>query len=73
MIKMNIEDAIEDFINYCIFEKGLSETTKKSYQNDLKVIWISEKPLDSTSIKANSSTELYITTTSDLYNTLITK
>ena len=44
-----------------------------NYFNNLKVIWISEKPLDSTSIKANSSTELYITTTSNLYNTLITK
>ncbi len=34
---MQIEDAIEDFINYCIFEKGLSDKTKESYKNDLKV------------------------------------
>lgn len=34
---MNIKDAIEDFINYCIFEKGLSDKTKESYENDLKV------------------------------------
>lgn len=34
---MNIEDAIEDFINYCIFEKGLSDKTKDSYRNDLDV------------------------------------
>ena len=34
---MNIEDAIEDFINYCIFEKGLSDKTKESYRNDLEV------------------------------------
>lgn len=34
---MNIEDAIEDFINYCIFEKGLSDKTKESYRNDLDV------------------------------------
>lgn len=34
---MNYKTAILDFINYCIFEKGLSEKTKKSYENDLKV------------------------------------
>ena len=34
---MNIKDAIEDFINYCIFEKGLSDKTKESYENDLKI------------------------------------
>lgn len=34
---MNIEHAINDFINYCIFEKGLSNKTKESYQNDLNI------------------------------------
>ena len=34
---MKITDAIEDFLNYCIFEKGLSDHTKDSYKNDLKV------------------------------------
>lgn len=34
---MNIEDAVDDFINYCIFEKGLSDKTKLSYKNDLEV------------------------------------
>jgi len=34
---MKIEYAINDFINYCVFEKGLSEKTKDSYFNDLKV------------------------------------
>lgn len=34
---MNIKDAIEDFINYCVFEKGLSDKTKESYKYDLKV------------------------------------
>lgn len=34
---MNIEDAIKDFLNYCIFEKGLSDRSKKSYENDLNV------------------------------------
>ena len=34
---MEIEDAINDFLNYCIFEKGLSDKTKESYQNDLEV------------------------------------
>ena len=34
---MKIEDAIDDFLNYCIFEKGLSDRTKASYKNDLLV------------------------------------
>lgn len=34
---MNIKDAIDDFINYCVFEKGLSDKTKESYKYDLKV------------------------------------
>lgn len=34
---MKIEDAIKDFLNYCIFEKGLSDRSKISYKNDLKV------------------------------------
>ena len=34
---MKLEDAIGDFLNYCIFEKGLSDRTKISYQNDLDV------------------------------------
>ena len=32
-----MEDAIQDFLNYCIFEKGLSDRTKESYLNDLEV------------------------------------
>lgn len=34
---MNIDTAISDFINYCIFEKGLTDRTKESYENDLKI------------------------------------
>ena len=34
---MKMNDAIADFLNYCIFEKGLSDKTKESYQNDLEV------------------------------------
>jgi len=34
---MDLEQAINDFLNYCIFEKGLSDKTKESYQNDLSV------------------------------------
>lgn len=34
---MNIDNAINDFLNYCVFEKGLSDKTKESYLNDLKV------------------------------------
>ena len=34
---MKISDAIEDFLNYCIFEKGLSDRTRNSYYNDLNI------------------------------------
>jgi len=34
---MLMEDAIKDFLNYCIFEKGLSDKTKESYENDLNI------------------------------------
>ena len=34
---MKIDYAIKDFINYCTFEKGLSNRTKESYMNDLEV------------------------------------
>ena len=34
---MKIEDAITDFLQYCIFEKGLTNQTIKSYQNDLNI------------------------------------
>lgn len=34
---MKIEDAKEDFLNYCIFEKGLADKTKESYENDLDI------------------------------------
>jgi len=34
---MNMEDAIADFLNYCIFEKGLSDKTRASYRNDLEI------------------------------------
>ena len=34
---MDISNAIEDFLNYCIFEKGLSDRSKNSYENDLNV------------------------------------
>lgn len=34
---MKIDDAIDDFISFCIFEKGLSDKTKESYKNDLDI------------------------------------
>jgi len=34
---MNFLDAESDFLNYCVFEKGLSNKTKESYANDLKI------------------------------------
>ena len=45
---MKIEDAIIDFINYCIFEKGLSNKTKDSYTNDLNIYkeFLNERHID---------------------------
>ncbi len=42
---MKVEDAIDDFLNYCVFEKGLSDKTKISYHNDLEVyrLFLKEK------------------------------
>lgn len=37
VIVMKLADAIDDFLNYCIFEKGLSDRTRDSYRNDLEV------------------------------------
>ena len=34
---MELKEAISDFLNYCIFEKGLSDKTKVSYENDLDI------------------------------------
>lgn len=34
---MDISDAIDDFLNYCVFEKGLADKTKDAYRNDLKI------------------------------------
>ena len=34
---MDIDVAVDDFINYCTFEKGLSDKTRKSYEYDLRV------------------------------------
>ena len=36
---MNFIDAEKDFLNYCIFEKGLSNKTKISYRNYLRKIY----------------------------------
>lgn len=34
---MKMKEAINDFLNYCIFEKGLTDNTIKAYGNDLKL------------------------------------
>lgn len=34
---MELDDAIEEFLNYCRFERGLSDKTIESYRNDLGV------------------------------------
>lgn len=45
---MKISNAIDDFLNYCIFEKGLSDKTRESYQNDLLVYsdFLKDKGID---------------------------
>ena len=48
---MNIEDSIHDFLNYCIFEKGLSDKTKESYLNDLEIYSNFLKKKNITSVK----------------------
>ncbi len=53
---MNITDAIEDFISYCIFEKGLSDKTINSYRNDLNIYkeYLNDKGINSVNnIKPN--------------------
>lgn len=55
---MNIENAISDFINYCIFEKGLSDRTIASYQNDLNVYYDFLKNRCITSIKEIESSDI---------------
>lgn len=34
---MRIDDSILDFLNYCVFEKGLASKTRESYMNDLDI------------------------------------
>ena len=53
---MNINDAIEDFISYCTFEKGLSDKTINSYRNDLNIYkeYLNDKNINNvTKIKSN--------------------
>ena len=54
---MNYKTAISDFLNYCIFEKGLSDKTKKSYENDLKVYTNYLKTIYGENFKINCATE----------------
>ena len=55
---MKLEQAIDDFINYCIFEKGLSAKTKESYYNDLKIYkeFLESRGIDS--VKSISSDDI---------------
>ncbi len=34
---MRLSDNLLDFLNYCYFEKGLSDNSRKAYDNDLKI------------------------------------
>lgn len=55
---MNFKNDIDDFINYCIFEKGLSENTKKAYINDLNIYIEFLKNNNITSINKVSSKDI---------------
>ena len=59
---MNIDDAIEDFIGYCVFEKGLSNKTKESYYNDLNIY--------KEYLKENNKTNVLSITDQDIKNFL---
>lgn len=36
-MKMDLEESITDFLNYCLIDKGLSDNTYLSYKNDLNM------------------------------------
>lgn len=55
---MEINNAIDDFINYCIFEKGLSNKTKDSYLNDLNVYKTFLEDKGITSVKKIESADI---------------
>lgn len=52
---MDIDVAVDDFINYCTFEKGLSDKTRKSYEYDLRVYKQFLQKLNITDVKDISS------------------
>lgn len=37
VMKMDLEESITDFLNYCLIDKGLSDNTYLSYKNDLNM------------------------------------
>jgi len=55
---MNMDDAIIDFLNYCIFEKGLSDKTKESYNNDLDIYKLFLKKRGITTVDKISSDDI---------------
>lgn len=59
---MSIDDAIQDFLNYCIFEKGLSDKTKESYSNDLGVykLFLSKHKKNNISDITNDDIKLFL-------------
>lgn len=44
VIIMKLQDAIDDFLNYCIFEKGLTKASIEAYHNDLKMFYLFFNP-----------------------------
>ena len=70
---MDIETAIEDFLNYCIFEKGLSDRTKVSYKNDLEVyrVYLKSKHINNINNISSDNIKSFLKERSDEETTTI--
>ena len=68
---MDISLAIDDFINYCIFEKGLSDKTKESYSYDLNTYkeFLNEKNIDDVKKITAEDIEAYLKYRTELEET----
>lgn len=70
---MKIDNAISDFLNYCIFEKGLSNKTIESYKNDLLVYksFLADKCIDTISAIASDDIKEFLKFRSNTNSTTI--
>lgn len=65
---MKISDAIDEFINYCVFEKGLSSKTKASYYNDLNIylLYLNKNDIDNVDYIKSDDIKGFLKTRSQL-------